>query len=90
MEIQGNCPLLKKISSLPNDSHEEKGCKQCAGNKLKYLIYEARAKNQFALVLKSLLKEDQALREYVTQIQNKFVKEKEEFINKIIKLKDKI
>lgn len=49
-----------------------------------------RLKNQYTLVLRSLLSEDSAIRELVAAMESKYNKEKEEFINKIIKLKDRI
>ena len=47
-------------------------------------------KNNFTLVLSSLLREEAWARECILMIEQKYEKEKEELINKIIKLKDKL
>jgi hypothetical protein len=42
------------------------------------------------LILKTIKEDELRWKEHIAQIEAKFMKEKEEFINKIIKLKEKI
>lgn len=55
-----------------------------------YLKQAENQKNHYSLILRSLLREDAVFRDHIEALESRFHKEKEEFINKIIRLKDKI